>query len=221
MTKNAIYLRRLRTAKKGVPINYKPGFHNMSDMSINQQLIDFIKRSPTPFHATRELVRHLREAGFIQLHETDCWQLEAGGRYLVTRNDSSIIAFTLGNNEVSETGFRMVGAHTDSPCLHVKPEPQTRNQGYLQLGVEVYGGALLNPWFDRDLSIAGRISFRDSQTNLGNTLIDFEAPVAIIPSLAIHLDRDVNKSRSINAQQHLPPVLMQTDDDEPVDFRTF
>ena len=118
---------------------------------INQQLINFIKRSPTPFHATKELAGQLLDAGFTQLHESDNWQLEAHGRYLVTRNDSSIIAFTMGKGDLSETGFRMVGAHTDSPCLRVKPEPQTNNQGYLQLGVEVYGGALLNPWFDRDL----------------------------------------------------------------------
>jgi len=193
----------------------------MPDTSINQQLINFIRRSPTPFHATRELARHLSDGGFIQLHESERWQLEAGGRYLVIRNDSSIIAFTLGNADISETGFRMVGAHTDSPCLRVKPEPQTLKQGYIQLGVEVYGGALLNPWFDRDLSIAGRISYRDSKRNLGNVLIDFEEPVAVIPSLAIHLDREANTARSINAQQHLPPVLMQADDDNSIDFRTF
>jgi aspartyl aminopeptidase len=187
--------------------------------TLNQHLIDFIRQSPTPFHATAQLRERLLQAGFTQLNESDRWQLQAGGRYLVTRNDSSIIAFTLGGNDPADSGFRMVGAHTDSPCLRIKPQPQFLKAGYYQLGVEVYGGALLNPWFDRDLSIAGRISYRDSRQRLGNTLIDFERPVALIPSLAIHLDREVNTSRSIDAQKHLPPLLMQADTDEPADFR--
>ena len=190
----------------------------MANTSINQQLLHFIAQSPTPFHATAELRRQLEAAGFVRLHESERWMLEAGGRYLVVRNDSSILAFTLGSSEAAETGLRMVGAHTDSPCLHIKPQPRTLQQGYYQLGVEVYGGALLNPWFDRDLSIAGRITYRNSKQQLGNCLIDFGAPVATIPSLAIHLDREANKSRSINAQQHLPPVLMQSDEDSAVDF---
>ena len=185
----------------------------MTSTSLTGQLIEFIQRSPTPFHATLEIRNRLLDAGFVILAESDCWTLEAGGRYLVVRNDSSIIAFTLGAGPPAETGFRMVGAHTDSPCLHVKPQPQNLNQGYQQLGVEVYGGALLNPWFDRDLSIAGRISYRDTAQQLDNTLINFTDPVAIIPSLAIHLDRDANKSRSINPQQHLPAILMQQEDD--------
>lgn len=183
----------------------------MTSDSISQQLITFIQQSPTPFHATAELRRHLEKAGFHCLREKDQWQLEAGGRYLVTRNDSSIIAFTLGDQALATSGLRMVGAHTDSPCLHIKPEPDVSHYGYYQLGVEVYGGALLNPWFDRDLSIAGRVSYRDSHSTLHNTLIDFGRPVAVIPSLAIHLDREANKSRSINAQKHLPPLLMQQD----------
>jgi aspartyl aminopeptidase len=192
----------------------------MTASHLNQQLMQFIQHSPTPFHAVAGLYAQLREASFVALKESERWQLNPGGRYVVTRNESSIIAFTLGNGEPSDSGFRMIGAHTDSPCLHVKPEPQTLQQGYYQLGVEVYGGALLNPWFDRDLSIAGRISYRDSGHKLASTLIDLEKPVAVIPSLAIHLDREVNESRSINAQQHLPPVLMRTTDEEPLQFRT-
>jgi len=190
----------------------------MADTSLNQQLLSFIAQSPTPFHATAQLSSQLQTAGFVRLEESDSWRLEAGGRYLVIRNDSSIIAFTLGQNELAESGLRMVGAHTDSPCLHVKPQPRMLQQGYYQLGVEVYGGALLNPWFDRDLSIAGRVTYRDARQRLGNCLIDFEAPVAVIPSLAIHLDREANQSRSINAQQQLPPVLMQSDQESAVDF---
>ena len=125
------------------------------DNSLNTDLLDFIRRSPTPFHATDNLRAQLLEAGFHELHEADAWTTQAGGRYFVTRNGSSLIAFTLGEQGLSDSGLRMVGAHTDSPCLHVKPQPEVTRHGYYQLGVEVYGGALLNPWFDRDLSLAG------------------------------------------------------------------
>jgi aspartyl aminopeptidase len=191
----------------------------MNAQSLNQQLLEFIQSSPTPFHATAQLQELLSRAGFVELDEAQRWQLQKGGRYLVTRNDSSLIAFTLGDQEPVDSGLRMLGAHTDSPCLHVKPEPDCVNKGYYQLGVEVYGGALLNPWFDRDLSLAGRISYRDTNGQLGKALIDFARPVAVIPSLAIHLDREVNNSRSINAQQHLPPLLTQTGEDKPIALR--
>lgn len=189
------------------------------DTTLIPALLDFIRRSPTPFHATDNLRQQLLDAGFTELHEADRWKVQTGGRYFVTRNGSSIITFTLAAHPPSEDGFRMVGAHTDSPCLHVKPQPETFRKSYYQLGVEVYGGALLNPWFDRDLSIAGRVSYRDSRQQLGNVLIDFEQPVAVIPSLAIHLDREANKSHCINAQKHLPPLLMQSDGDSATNFR--
>jgi aspartyl aminopeptidase len=191
----------------------------MTSASLNQQLLDFIRSSPTPFHATAQLRSMFKNAGFAELDEAGHWHPESGGRYLVTRNDSSIVAFVLGREEPARSGLRMVGAHSDSPCLRIKPEPVSVRNGYYQLGVEVYGGALLNPWFDRDLSLAGRVSYHDSNGRLGSVLIDFQAPVATIPSLAIHLDRDVNNSRSINPQQHLPPILMQTGDASPVEFR--
>jgi aspartyl aminopeptidase len=190
----------------------------MTDTSLNQNLIDFIQASPTPFHATAMLRQLLENAGYVALDEADRWQLQAG-RYLVTRNDSSLIAFCLEDNDIADSGLRMVGAHTDSPCLHVKPEPDLVNQDYYQLGVEVYGGALLYPWFDRDLSIAGRISYRNQQKRLGNTLIDFNEPVAVIPSLAIHLDRDAALTPKFNAQTHLPPLLMQAGDEPAVSLR--
>ncbi|MEH6564833.1 MAG: M18 family aminopeptidase [Halopseudomonas sp.] len=179
----------------------------MSNTALNQDLADFILQSPTPFHATATLRARLLEAGYTALDERADWQLESGGKYLVTRNDSSLIAFQLGDADSFQRGIRLVGAHTDSPCLRVKPQPELNQQGLWQLGVEVYGGALLSPWFDRDLSLAGRVSFRDSAGRISSRLIDFKRPIAVIPSLAIHLNRGVNDGQPINAQTDLPPVL--------------
>ncbi|MEE9342307.1 MAG: M18 family aminopeptidase, partial [Gammaproteobacteria bacterium] len=176
--------------------------------------------SPTPFHATRLMREKLLSQGFIELDEGKAWDLSVGESYLATRNDSSLIAFTLGEHPPVTTGFRMIGAHTDSPCLRIKPTPEITAQTYFQLGVEVYGGALLNPWFDRDLSIAGKVSYQTPQGELKNTLLDFQRPIAAIPSLAIHLDREANKQRSVNAQTHLPPILMHHQKNDATDFRS-
>ncbi|MDH1012067.1 M18 family aminopeptidase [Pseudomonas nicosulfuronedens] len=185
---------------------------------LNQGLIDFLAASPTPFHATQALARRLEEAGYQRLDERDAWRTEAGGRYYVTRNDSSLIAFKLGTALLLENGLRLVGAHTDSPCLRVKPNPELVRNGYWQLGVEVYGGALFAPWFDRDLSLAGRVTFRLAG-KVESKLIDFKAPIAVIPNLAIHLNREANLGWSINAQTELPPILAQVAAGETRDFR--
>ncbi|MCK5696918.1 MAG: M18 family aminopeptidase [Gammaproteobacteria bacterium] len=177
----------------------------------NHQLLEFLDQSPTPYHAVKNLVTYLKKAGYERLSEASTWQLTLGQGYFVTRNDGSIIAFMYGQEDILKTGIRMVGAHTDSPCLKVKPNAELFKQSYLQLGVEVYGGALLHPWFDRDLSLAGKVIYQDSQKNLHSTLLDFNDPIASIPSLAIHLDRDANKNHSINPQTDIPPVLMQLD----------
>ncbi len=181
----------------------------LSQTEFNQEMMRFLQASPTPFHATHALADILRNAGFEQLAEVDAWNLCAGRRYFVTRNDSSIVAFVYGKNPLLDTGIRMFGAHTDSPCLKVKPQPELNRKGYFQLGVEVYGGALLAPWFDRDLSMAGRITYRTPENSVASTLIDFKVPVAVVPSLAIHLDREVNNLRTINPQKDIVPLLLQ------------
>ncbi len=196
----------------------------MTDTARNQErfnlaLCDFLSRATTPFHAVEAMSSRLAEAGFTRLHEAETWRLDAGGRYFLTRNDSSIVAFTLGGDAPPEQGMRMVGAHTDSPCLMVKPEPEKNTRGYFQLGVQVYGGVLLNPWFDRDLSLAGRVSYRAGDGSLRSALVDFRRAVATIPSLAIHLDREANQSRSINAQTDIVPLLALLADNETPDFR--
>lgn len=180
----------------------------MAAQSFTEELLAFINRSPTPFHAVEQMVAALKQAGFEQLDEAASWRLDGFERNFIVRNDSSIVAVQGNPATLAESGMTMIGAHTDSPCLRVKPRPDLYRHGFYQLGVEVYGGALLNPWFDRDLSIAGRVHFQDPQGNLQYRLIDFARPVAVVPSLAIHLDREVNENRRINAQQHLPPVLL-------------
>ncbi|GAV19326.1 aspartyl aminopeptidase [Mariprofundus micogutta] len=179
-------------------------------------LLDFIKRSPTPFHAVQTMVEKLENAGYKRLTEKESWDVNQQGRYFVTRNDSSIIAFRL-NRPLLEHGIQMVGAHTDSPCLKVKPNPEMVDNQYLQLGVEVYGGALLNPWFDRDLSLAGRVSYLNEDGQIGHELIDWQKAIAVVPSLAIHLDREANENRKINKQTDLPPVLMRLPENSPED----
>jgi aspartyl aminopeptidase len=191
----------------------------MNQNQFNQQLCRFLATATTPFHAVAEMEKMLGAAGFSRLYDDARWEIRSGGRYYLTRNDSSVVAFTTGSDFSPATGIRMVGAHTDSPCLMVKPTPEIRSKGLLQLGVQVYGGALLNPWFDRDLSLAGRVSYQTPAGQLRVALVDYRDAVASIPSLAIHLDREANNSRAINAQTAIVPVLCQLGDEEPCDFR--
>lgn len=191
----------------------------MKQQQFNAELCEFIASATTPFHAVAEIARRLEAGGFSRLDEAGLQSLTPGGRYYVTRNDSSIIAFIQGRESAPGEGMRMVGAHTDSPCLMVKPSPERLQNGCFQLGVQVYGGALLNPWFDRDLSLAGRVSFQCGDGQLRTALIDYRLPVAIIPSLAIHLDREANTGRTVNPQTDILPILFQQPDGDAADFR--
>ncbi len=185
--------------------------------NFNEQLFAFLDASPTPYHAVKSQIRVLQKNGFKRLLENQQWLLEPGQRYYVTRNGSSLIAFVYGREDSLKTGIRMLGAHTDSPCLKVKPNADIKKKSYLQLAVEVYGGALLNPWFDRDLSLAGKVVYQDSHQAIHSCLINFVKPIAIIPSLAIHLDREANKNHSINAQTDIPPILLTIEHDDKKD----
>ncbi len=190
----------------------------MEHAEFNNDLLTFLDSSPTPWHAVATMKSRLDAAGFEPLDEKDDWTLAPGQGYYVIRNGSSIVAFRTGKREVTSSGIRMVGAHTDSPCLKVKPSPELRRKGFFQLGVEVYGGVLLNPWFDRDLSLAGRVTVLDEDGQVRDTLVDFRKPVAFIPSLAIHLDREANSNRTVNPQTDLPPVLMQVPESDSTSF---
>ena len=191
----------------------------MKHDEFNEKLCDFLGVATTPFHAVTEMAKQLEAGGFARLAEDASWDLQAGGKYYVVRNGSSIVAFVVGRESAAVEGMRMVGAHTDSPCLMVKPAPEKVRQGFFQLGVQVYGGALLNPWFDRDLSLAGRVSYQCEDGQLRTALIDYREAIAIIPSLAIHLDKEANKNRSINPQTDILPVLCQTGEGDKPDFR--
>ncbi|MCB1706634.1 MAG: M18 family aminopeptidase [Halioglobus sp.] len=191
----------------------------MKQEQFNQRLCSFLSAATTPFHAVAEMAAQLAAAGFTRLTDDAQWNIESGGRYYLTRNDSSIVAFVAGTELPPTSGLRMVGAHTDSPCLMVKPSPEIESQGLYQLGVQVYGGALLNPWFDRDLSLAGRVSYQARDGKLRVALVDFRDPIATIPSLAIHLDREANKNREVNPQTAIVPVLSQIEAGEKPDFR--
>jgi len=174
----------------------------------NRRLLSFLDSSPTPFHVVENMCALLEQRGFTEICEHLDWNLRPGERYFVTRNGSSLIAFVLGRHDLVDGGIRIVGAHTDSPCLRVKPLADITDGPYLQVGVEVYGTALLNPWFDRDLSLAGRVTYRTRDGEMASTSIDFRRPIGVIPSLAIHLDRNVNQSRRVNPQRHLAPIVL-------------
>ncbi|MFQ5449313.1 MAG: M18 family aminopeptidase [Nitrospinaceae bacterium] len=178
-----------------------------SHLYVCRSLLDFIDRSPTPFHVVHELGTLLEKDGFLQVREEDAWKLSPGGKYYVTRNGSSLMAFITGTKSPETAGFKIIGAHTDSPNLRLKPNPVYQKSGYVQLGVEVYGGVLLATWTDRDLSVAGRVILR-SRRGSRSRLIRFGKPLLRIPQLAIHLNREVNtKGLILNKQTHLPPIL--------------
>lgn len=191
--------------KKYQKLTFSEGI--MVNQSFNQGLLAFLQNSPTPFHATETMRSALLGAGFQELKEQDDWQVSEGGRYFVTRNASSIIAFTTPSLDFHRQGWRMLGAHTDSPCLKLKPNAKVNRHGYAQLGVEVYGGVLRHTWLDRDLSIAGRVTLKDKAGDIASYLVDFKAPIAVIPNLAIHLNRSVNEGFKVNPQEELLPIL--------------
>lgn len=173
-----------------------------------EDLLGFLAASPSPFHAVAEVARRLDAAGFGRLDERVPWPAaEPGGRYLV--RDGALVAWWLDDSVVGGSeapALRIVGAHTDSPNLRLKPRPDTGRAGYRQLAVEVYGGALRNSWLDRDLGLSGRLARRRSDGTSEVHLVRTDEPILRVPQLAIHLDREVNEGLRLNPQQHLVPV---------------
>jgi aspartyl aminopeptidase len=183
--------------------------HNrsMSATELARDLCAFVDASPTPHHAAREAARRLEAVGYRSLDERDAWSLQAGDKRYFVRGGGTLVAFQVGRRAPAESGFRVVGAHTDSPNLRVKPSPNLARAGFRQVALEPYGGVILATWLDRDLSIAGEVVVRDG-SRLSTRLVDFRRPVARIPNLAIHLNRGVNKEGLVvNEQRHLPAIV--------------
>jgi len=179
------------------------------DRTAALELIDFIDASPSPWHAVANAEALLQKNGYTRLEEDARWQLAAGGCYYVVRGGASMIAFVQGSKPLAEAGFRIVGAHTDSPGFRVKPKAALAGDGLARLAVEVYGGPILATFTDRDLSLAGRVVLR---TGAGQTtqLLNFERPMLRLPNLAIHMNRDVNEQGlKLNKQTELPLILGQ------------
>ncbi|KAJ3265414.1 hypothetical protein HDU77_005437 [Chytriomyces hyalinus] len=175
--------------------------------SAAKDFLTFVKASPSPFHAVAEARRRLETAGFTGISEKDAWNVKRNGRYFFTRNQSSIVAFVVGGAYKSGNGFSIIGAHTDSPCLKIKPISKKETAGYMKVGVECYGGGLWNTWFDRDLGIAGRVVVKSGDAITGR-LVKIDEPILRIPTLAIHLDRGVNSEGfKFNTETHLTPML--------------
>jgi aspartyl aminopeptidase len=180
-------------------------------------LCAYVDASPSPFHACDQAAARLEQAGFARLHETAAWPGEPGRYYL--QRGGSLVAWSSEHADGAGTPFRVVGAHTDSPNLRVKPQPDLSRAGWQLLGVEVYGGALLNSWLDRDLGLSGRVAVRGADGTVEHRLVHVDAPVLRVPQLAIHLDRDVNEGLKLNPQQHVSPVWGVGT--SPGDFRAF
>ena len=159
-----------------------------------QKLIDFIRESPTAFHAVETACRALE--GFIPLQEHECWQLKPGGRYYVTRNRSSIIAFTLP--EAPFDAFQLIASHSDSPTFKIKEHAEVVRGHYVQLDTERYGGMIMSSWFDRPLSVAGRVLLR-TREGVRTALVNLDRDMAVIPNVAIHMNREVNNGYKYNA----------------------
>lgn len=185
-----------------------------------QSMLALIDASPTPFHAVATVSSQLEAAGYSRLEEGAAWSLQAGSKHFVTRNGSTLVAFEVGTEPSAEAGFRVVGAHTDSPNLRLKPHPAYVKEGYRQLGVEVYGGVLLATWADRDLGLAGRVCVKGA---VAPSLVRIDRPLARVANLAIHLHDDVNgKGLKLDKQNHLPPLVgLESDPEDPNWFQTF
>lgn len=185
--------------------------------NLNEELFAFVEKSPTSFHAIRTIEEYLGDAGFEHLKEGSEWNLKAGGSYYVTRNKSSVIAFRVPCKEF--TGFHIAASHSDSPTLKIKENPEMTVEGqYVKLNVEKYGGLICSPWFDRPLSVAGRVIVKNGN-KLETKLVDVKRDVLMLPNLAIHLNRSVNEEGyKYNIQKDMLPLFRMKD--SALDFKT-
>lgn len=184
--------------------NKKNETSSCQDTSYLEGLFDFIDHSPTCFHAVANIGEELEKAGYQPLSEKAIWQVKTGGKYYVNRNGSAVIAFSIPPKE--QKGFHIVAAHSDSPCFKLKELPELSvEEHYLKWNVEKYGGMILSTWLDRPLSIAGRVVFKTSE-GMMTKLVNIDRNVAVIPNVAIHMNRDMNKGIEYNPQTDMSPL---------------
>ena len=185
----------------------------IQQQKFSEDLLQYLNESPTAYHAVENAVAFLKTNNFQELKETDEWSLQRGGKYFITKNQSGIIAFTVGDGDLANAGFRIIGAHTDSPNFKIKPGPCTVTpDGYVKVNVEVYGGPILSTWFDRPLAVAGRVIVKENN-GLKAKLVRIDRPIFMIPNLCVHFQRDVNeKGVSYNKQKDIFPLLSMTED---------
>ena len=169
-----------------------------------KRLFDFLAASPSCYHAVQALADRLTQEGYAQLHEADAWELSAGGKYFVTRNGSSLLAFRVPDQ--TPAGFLMAAAHTDSPTFKIKHNPEKKAGPYVQLSTEKYGGMLMGTWFDRPLSVAGRV-VTEKDGKLETTLVDIDRDLLVIPSVAIHMNRAANDGVKLLANVDTLPLF--------------
>lgn len=179
-----------------------------------RDLIDFLHESPGPFQAVRNIKAALLKGGFKQLNRSLNWNIERGGKYFVTKNDSALIAFIAGAGKVADNGFKVIAAHTDSPALKLKPQAFVKSkENYLKINVETYGGPILNTWLDRPLSIAGRVVLGGGNPLRPETkFINIKKPIAVVPNMAIHLNRSINEGKAYNKQKDMQAILRTVQD---------
>ena len=179
------------------------------ELDFAKELIDFIYESPTAFHAVDSIKKILDSNGFTELKEEDRWEMKKSGKHYTIKNHSALIAFVVGNEKVEDKGFRIIGAHTDSPTFRVKPAAEmTAENHYVKLNTETYGGPILSTWMDRPLSVAGRVAIKgDEVFSPTIKLVNIRKPIMIIPNLAIHMNRDVNLGVELNKQKDMLPLM--------------
>jgi aspartyl aminopeptidase len=173
-----------------------------------KEFTSFINNSPNAFYAVEEGKKKLELSSYKELKNEEKWELSSGGKYFVKINESALVAFETGRGEVEESGFRIVASHTDSPGIKIKPNPEIVDNNYLKLNVEVYGGPIFNTWLDRPLSLAGRVYIKGKKIFEPELrLVNIKKPMLIIPNLAIHQNREINKGSELNPQIDLLPII--------------
>ena len=183
-------------------------FIEMEVKSFAREVIEFIDESPSTYHVVKNCSDILDENGFERIMPREKWEIKKGGKYFLKKSSSTIIAFTVGEDFDVKNGFKIFGAHTDSPCFRIKPNPEIVTENVVRLNTEVYGGPILSTWFDRPLSIAGRVIVKGEDSFFPRTVkIKIDEPLLTIPNLAIHQNREVNNGVKIDKQNDVLPVI--------------